>query len=114
MTRDLVCIICPRGCALTVELEGKQIKSVRGNGCLRGKQYAENECLNPRRTVTSTIRCEDGRMVSVKTDRAIPKDKVLECMKLINSATVPLPISIGDVMIKDVFGSNVVATENVK
>ena len=114
MKRDLVCIICPRGCNLTVELEGKEIKSVTGNGCPRGLQYAENECLNPQRTVTSTIRCTDGRPVSVKTDRAIPKDKVFECMKMINSVTAPLPIRIGDVMIKDVFGSNVVATENIE
>ena len=114
MTRDLVCIICPRGCNLKVELEGKEIKDVTGNGCPRGLQYAENECLNPQRTVTSTIRCTDGRPVSVKTDRAIPKDKVFECMKMINSAIAPLPIHIGDVMIKDVFGSNVVATENIE
>ncbi len=114
MKRDLVCIICPRGCNLTVELDGKEIKSVTGNSCPRGLQYAENECLNPQRTVTSTIRCIDGRPVSVKTDRAIPKDKVFECMKMINSVTAPLPIHIGDVMIKDVFGSNVVATENIE
>jgi CxxC motif-containing protein len=35
-------------------------------------------------------------------------------MKMINSAIAPLPIHIGDVMIKDVFGSNVVATENIE
>ena len=40
MTRDLVCIICPRGCNLKVELEGKEIKGVTGNGCPRGLQYA--------------------------------------------------------------------------
>lgn len=114
MTRELTCIICPRGCTLTVELEGRKIQSVTGNSCPRGLQYAESECLNPQRTVTSTIRCEDGRPVAVKTDRPIPKEKVFECMKMINSVTAPLPISIGDVMIKDVFGSNVVATENVR
>ena len=83
MKRELVCIICPRGCNLTVELDGKEIKSVTGNSCPRGLQYAENECLNPQRTVTSTIRCTDGRPVSVKTDRASPKDKVFDCMKMI-------------------------------
>ena len=114
MKRDLVCIICPRGCNLTVELEGKEIKSVTGNGCPRGLQYAENECLNPQRTVTSTIRCTDGRPVSVKTDRAIPKDKVFECMKMIDSQKVRLPIHIGDVIIENVFGSDIVATTNLK
>ena len=112
MTRELTCIICPRGCALKVELEDKKIISITGNSCPRGLVYAEDECLHPQRTVTSTVRCEDGRVISVKTDRAIPKDKVFECMKMINSATAHLPLSIGDVIISDVFGANVVATEN--
>ena len=53
-------------------------------------------------------------MISVKTDRTIPKDKVFECMKQINSVTASLPLSIGDVIISDVFGANVVATENAR
>ena len=114
MTRELTCIICPRGCTLHIELEDKRILSVTGNGCPRGLKYAEDECINPQRTVTSTVRCEDGRVISVKTDRTIPKDKVFECMKQINSVTASLPLSIGDVIISDVFGANVVATENAR
>ena len=64
--------------------------------------------------MTSTVRCEDGRVISVKTDRTIPKDTVFECMKQINSVTAKLPLSIGDVIISDVFGANVVATENAR
>ena len=112
MTRELVCIICPRGCGLKVEMEEGKIVSITGNSCPRGVKYAEDACLSPQRTVTSTVRCEDGRMISVKTDRPIPKDKVFECMKLINAATAKAPVAIGDVIISDVFGSNVVATEN--
>lgn len=112
MTRELICIICPRGCALKVEMEEGKIKSVTGNSCQRGVKYAEDECCNPVRTVTSTVRCDDGRMIAVKTDRPIPKDKVFECMKIINGARVNLPVSIGDVVVDDVFGSKVVATEN--
>ena len=112
MTRELVCIICPRGCNLKVEMEEGKILSVSGNSCPRGVKYAEDECCNPQRTVTSTVRCECGRMIAVKTDRLIPKDKVFECMKMINAAKVSGPVAIGDVIISDVFGSNVVATEN--
>ena len=112
MTRELTCIICPRGCGLKVEIEDGKVVSVTGNSCPRGVKYAEDECCNPMRTITSTVRCEDGRVISVKTDRPIPKDKMFECMKMINSATAHLPIHIGDVIIEDVFGSNVVATEN--
>lgn len=112
MKRELTCIVCPIGCQLTVELEDKKVISVSGNTCPRGKVYAENECTNPQRTVTSTVKCCDGGMVAVKTDRTIPKDKMDECMKIINNKISDLPVSIGDVIIEDVFGSNIVATQN--
>ncbi len=114
MTRELVCIICPRGCTLKVDLGEDGILGVSGNSCPRGEKYAQDECCNPVRTVTSTVRCEDGSVAAVKTDRPIPKDKVFECMRKINSVKACLPISIGDVIIEDVFGSNVVATESVQ
>ena len=112
MTRELTCIVCPAGCSLRAEIENGKVISVTGNACPRGAQYAQAECTNPVRTVTSTIRCSDGSLLSVKTDRPIPKEKVAACMKIINSATADLPISVGDVIIKEVFGSNIVATQN--
>lgn len=112
MERKLTCIVCPLGCQLTVELNGREVVKVEGNTCPRGAEYARNECTNPQRTVTSTVRTEDGGLVSVKTDRPIPKEKMAECMALINKAVAKLPVSIGDVILPDVFGSNIVATQN--
>lgn len=112
MKRELTCIVCPIGCSLSVELEDKSVLSVSGNTCPRGKKYAEDECTNPKRTVTSTIKCSNGDMVSVKTDRTIPKDKIQECMKIINKKIADLPIQAGDVIIENVFGSNIIATQN--
>ncbi|MBE6770430.1 MAG: DUF1667 domain-containing protein [Ruminococcaceae bacterium] len=112
MERKLTCIICPLGCELTATLENGEVVSVSGNTCKRGEIYAKNECTNPQRTITSTVRCEDGGLVAVKTDRTIPKEKIEECMKIINAATAKLPVHIGDVIIKDVFGANIVATAN--
>ncbi len=112
MERKLTCIICPLGCELTVQTEGKNVIDVKGNTCPRGKVYAENECTNPQRTITSTVRCSDGCLVSVKTDKPIPKEKMLECMAVINNTVADLPISIGDVIVDDVFGSKIVATQN--
>ena len=109
-TRELTCIVCPRGCQLTVEL-GDEI-NVKGNACPRGETYAKNECTNPQRTVTSTMLCDDGSVLAVKTDSTIPKAQIMNCMKMINSHIVKLPVKIGDVLIPDVFGANVVATEN--
>lgn len=114
MERNLTCIVCPLGCSLKVELDGKNVVSVSGNTCKRGEVYAHNECTNPQRTVTSTIKCSDGSVVPVKTDTTIPKEKMQECVKIINGTVADLPISVGDVIIKDVFGANIVATANRK
>ena len=110
--RELTCVICPKGCRITVILDENAVTSISGNGCKRGEAYAEKECTYPERTVTSTVRCSSGDVVSVKTDRPIPKEKIFECMKIINNTVADLPISIGDVIIGDVFGSNVIATDN--
>lgn len=110
MKREMTCIVCPLGCKLTVELENNQVLSVSGNTCPRGEKYAQNECTNPQRTVTTTIKCADGSVVAVKTDKTIPKEKMFECMKIINNTVAPLPIEVGDVIIENVFGANVVAT----
>ncbi len=112
MIKELTCIICPIGCSLSAEISGNAVLSVSGNTCPRGKQYAIEECTNPVRTVTSTVLCDDGTVVSVKTDKPIPKDKMMECMKIINRQIAHLPISVGDIIIKDVFGSNIIATQN--
>lgn len=112
MQRNLTCIVCPRGCNLCVQLQEKTVLSVSGNACPRGQQYAQTECTHPLRTVTSTVRCADGSLLSVKTAAPIPKEKMMECMSLINHATATLPISIGDIVIADVFGTNIVATQN--
>ena len=114
MNKQLTCIVCPLGCTLSVEVEAEQVLSVAGNTCPRGRAYAESECINPVRCVTTTVRCQNGSVVSVKTAKPIPKSCVMDCIKSINQAKPHLPISVGDVIIEDVFGSPVIATQNME
>ncbi len=111
-TRELTCIVCPRGCQLSVKFEGKNILSVEGNICIRGKKYAEDEVICPRRTVTSTVKTSDGGVVAVKTSVPIQKDDMAICMEKINAAVVRLPITVGDVILKNICGADIVATQN--
>ena len=115
--RELICIGCPMGCPLTVELENGEIKTITGYTCKKGETYARNEVTNPTRIVTSTVRVEGGRadMVSVKTREDIPKDKIFQCVKALKGVTVKAPIHIGDVVVADVAGTGVdiVATKEV-
>lgn len=113
MIKELTCIVCPIGCSLKAEIENGVVISVSGNTCKRGEEYAKNECTNPVRVVTSTVKTENGVPVPVKTDRPIPKNKIFECMNIINNVKICLPVAVGDVIIKDVFGANVIATGNL-
>ena len=110
MKRTLTCIACPLGCTLSIELDGKNVVSVDGNTCPRGKDYAISECTSPVRTVTSTVKCENGELVPVKTSKPIPKDKVFDAVNEINKLVAKLPIMVGDILINDLFGADVVAT----
>lgn len=114
--RDLICIGCPMGCPLTVEMDGAEVVSVSGNTCPRGDAYARKEVTNPTRIVTSTVMVEGGTvdMVSVKTKEDIPKDKIFECVKALKGVKVKAPVHIGDVILPNVAGTGVdiVATKN--
>jgi CxxC motif-containing protein len=114
MERILTCIVCPRGCQLTAVVRDGKVTEVTGNACKRGVTYAENECTNPVRTVTSTVKCEDGGIVAVKTDSTVPKHLVFEVMREINRIRAKNDVKIGDVIIENVLelGTNVVATSN--
>lgn len=115
--RELTCIGCPLGCAVTVVLEDGEILSVKGNTCKQGEIYARKEVTHPTRIVTSTVRVEGGSapMVSVKTKTDIPKDKIFDCVDALKTVVVQAPVSIGDVILKNVAGTGVdiVATKNV-
>ena len=115
--RELICIGCPMGCPLTVELENGEIQTITGYTCRKGEIYARKEVTNPTRIVTSTVRVEGGRadMVSVKTREDIPKDKIFQCVKALKGVTDKAPIHIGDVVVADVAGTGVdiVATKEV-
>ena len=116
MKRELTCIVCPLGCALTAEVEDGQVTEVSGNTCPRGEDYARRECVCPMRVLTSTALTEDGQVVSVRTDRAVPKDALFECMAEVNRLVLPLPIRIGSVIINRIAGTdaNLIATKNME
>ena len=115
--RELTCIGCPMGCMLTVILENGEVTEVTGNTCQKGDIYARKEVVNPTRIVTSTVKVTGGEKerVSVKTASDIPKDKIFEVMKAIDSASISAPVNIGDTVIKDVAGTgvDVIATKNI-
>ena len=45
--KELICIGCPMGCPVTVEMNGENVVSVTGNTCPRGERYARKEVTDP-------------------------------------------------------------------
>ncbi len=118
VTHTIPCIVCPVGCIIKVTEKDNEITQVTGNTCERGDVYARSEVTSPARIVTSIVKVagSDQSVVPVKTAQAIPKDRIDECMRAINSVTVGAPVSIGDVIINDVAstGIDVIATSNAR
>ena len=115
--KELICIGCPLGCNLTVEMDGGQVVSVNGNTCKRGDDYAKKELTDPRRIVTSTVPVAGGNLpvVSVKTASDIPKGKIRECLCALKGVTLTAPVQIGDVIVENVAdtGVDVIATKSI-
>ncbi len=113
MEKKLTCVECPKGCEITVEIDGDKIISVYGYSCQRGKKYAESEVICPRRVLTTTVKCADGGVVSVKTSNPVKKSEIFELMDKINKITVCPPVKIGQIIVKDIAeGSDLIATCN--
>ena len=114
MKRNLTCIICPRGCSLEAEQQGSSV-TVTGNGCPKGAQYGESECLHPVRTVTATVRVVNrpDTMVPVKTEQPVPKEKMQEVMAALRKLQVSAPIPLGTTICKDLHGTNIITTKEV-
>lgn len=115
--KELICINCPLGCPLKVELDGAgNVLSVTGNTCKRGEEYGKKEVTAPSRTVTSTVRLTGGErpVVSVRTRTDIPKEKIFACMEEIRRAEIHAPVKIGDIVLKNTAGTgvDVIATAN--
>ena len=114
--RALTCIVCPSGCALTVTLENGTVTAVEGNECKRGAEYGAAECVNPVRTLTTTMRVQDSILpLSVKSAQPLPKDSLFAAMQQINAVSLQKPVRAGAVVVANVAGSGVdmIATKSI-
>ncbi|MFA5260913.1 MAG: DUF1667 domain-containing protein [Candidatus Omnitrophota bacterium] len=109
MKKKLICIECPKGCALSVDIEEGRVVSVSGYQCPKGEQYAFAEIERPRRVLTSSVLAEglSLKMIPVRTDGPIPKEKIFEAMKEIKEIRVRESLRAGDIIREDFLGLNV-------
>lgn len=116
MKRKLTCIACPIGCVMTVDVEGGYVIKVSGHKCPRGETYARQEIEHPMRVLTSTVLTQglELKMVPVRTNKPIPKDKLLSAMQEVKKVRLSKPVKVGQAIIKDLLGTgaDLVATRD--
>ena len=116
MTKRLICIECPKGCVLAVAVENSAVKTVTGNRCPKGLAYAMEEVERPVRILTSTVTATGlaVRRVPVRTDKPVPKDRLMDCMDAIHAVKLTHPVKTGEVILRDLLGlgMSVVATRD--
>ncbi len=113
--RELVCIMCPASCTLRVIVNGGGLR-VEGNRCPRGIEYARQEVVKPLRRVMSVVKVRNGDLptLSVITRDPVPKECIWLVMEKLASLEVEAPVEIGDVILRDVCGTDIVATRRVR
>ncbi len=116
---EVVCVICPQGCTLTVA-ENSQEESgylVEGHKCKKGIDYGIEEVTNPTRNFSSTVYITGSYLtrLPVKTSKPVPKGKIMGCMREINKVRLAAPVNMGDIIIKDILGTgtDIVATRSL-
>ena len=118
MEKKLICVSCPVGCEISVKTEGDRVVEITGNRCPRGETYARQETIAPMRVLPTSVKVRNGEwpLVSVKTDRPVPKHLIAEIMELVRALAVEAPVDIGQVIAEDLLGTdaNLVATRNIQ
>ena len=104
--KQLICIVCPKGCHLNVDEQNGY--AVTGNGCPRGAEYGKKELTHPTRVITSTVRIKGGNhsRCPVKTDCDIPKELILKAMELLNDVELLSPVQQGTVILSNILGTD--------
>lgn len=117
MLKEYTCIICPNSCEIEAEIEGIKVISIEGATCDKGKDYVEQELIDPQRNISTTVLVNNGNIlqVSVRLTNTIPKAKIFEVMSEIKQVRLDAPVEIGQIVIENILGlnSHVIATKKV-
>ncbi|MHB8087934.1 MAG: DUF1667 domain-containing protein [Anaerolineaceae bacterium] len=117
ISENVICVTCPKGCTLIVTRDGQTVIDVE-NGCKRGHAYAQQELVDPRRMVASSVRLKGGLhpLLPVYTSAPFPKPRISELLALLRKVEVTTPVSLGQLILENVLdtGINIHASREMK
>jgi CxxC motif-containing protein len=81
-----------------------EISEVSEYKCKVGKKYAQHEYKAPKRVLTATVKTEnsDRRLMPVRSNKPVPKEKLGDCMSVLAGIKVKPTHNIGDVVVNDI------------
>ena len=108
MNKELICIVCPKGCKVTVS-EENGIFTTTGNACARGNVYGIQEAIAPKRMLTSTIKINHAAHARcpVVSSAPLPKEDLFKVLALLENITVTAPVVMKSVVLENVLNSGV-------
>jgi CxxC motif-containing protein len=109
MKKTVTCTICPNGCEIEVNYTTREDAALTGHRCKRGITYAIDECFEPKRTFTSSVKISgtDRRVLPVRTIGPIPKDMIMTAAEAVSDMALTVPVKCGEVLAENFLGTDV-------
>lgn len=95
---ELVCTCCPNGCSLTAVTDAKGKLAITGAICSKGVSFGLSELTDPRRTLTTTVRLENGAypLAAVRSAEPVKKTDLRRLVAGLRSVTLSAPVHCGE------------------
>jgi len=115
--REIICILCPMGCKISVEIDNEVI-NVANAGCKLGRDFSIQEVKAPMRDFFSTVRVKSGKIgvVSIRSTGPVPKSMLMPCAVEVAKVVLSAPVKLGDKILENILSLHVdiIATKNVE
>ena len=115
--QNMICIVCPIGCKMTVR-EDMNVITVFNNKCKRGQTYAVKELTAPTRMLTTTVVIRNAFIsrIPVRSSQPLPKNLLGKAMEVINKVEVKAPVLAGEILITNILdtGVDIIASRSMK
>ena len=118
MKNIVTCTVCPNGCEIEVNYTTREDAVLTGYVCKRGITYALDECFEPKRTFTASVKITgtDRRVLPVRTTGPIAKDLLMTAAEELTKIELTVPVKCGDVIVENFLdtGVNLIAAMSLE
>ncbi len=91
--------------------------TITGHLCRRGESFVLAEMTDPIRILTTTLPVDNSGMerLPVRSDKGIPKTKLLDCMNELKQIRISKPVYIGQIIVENILmtGANIIASRSL-